>query len=305
MRLFLSVCLATGLIALVGVVGFREDEAAAQDKKEPGKKKRISRHAFKAPGKMKFARGAFRAKGGGVTFGPKKGAPELLTTSSPGSSLKSPTVNVVFHTASWWKDADKRAVVDAVKTILGSSYLSALNQPNYGSDGKAIWGASSTSDAALTLDMDLKDRDGNVIGSYPSQKSLAAFIGPAGKNSITIAVNDVPSSKGAVGVNWPLGTAAFTEEIYVGTIKGRDGAALDMDAFTRVVSHELAEAMVSGVAISDPGMYGGGNQVADGEPEFEGYYANLQGTSYSVQAYWSARERGWVIPGGALRKAPR
>jgi hypothetical protein len=195
-------------------------------------------------------------------------------------------------------------VVGAVKTIVGSAYLSALNQPNYGSDGKAVWGASSTSGAALALDA------GSKGASYPSRKSLAAFIGAAGKNSITIAVNDVPSSDGALGVNYSQGTGTAGSHVYVGTRAVPSSGALDMDAFTQVVSHELAEAMVAGVQISDPGNFGMGklgNQVADNEPEVVGYYARLAGTSYVVQAYWSARDTGWVIPGGAapLRKAPK
>jgi hypothetical protein len=288
---------ASGLLLAIAIALTPVSVGWAQEKK-------ISGHPFKAPPPgLKSTLGTSRPAGGGVTFGPRKGAPTLLTNSTPDFSLKSPTVNVVFHGDSW-KDADKQAVVGAVKTIIGSLYLSALNQPNYGGDGKAVWGTSSTSGAALALDQ------GNRGARYPSRESLAAFIGAAGKNSITIAVNEVPSSDGAVGVNYSQGMGTAGSHVYVGTRAVPSGGALDMNAFTEVVSHEIAEAMVAGVQISDPGNFGMGklgNQVADNEPEVLGYYAKLEGTSYVVQAYWSVRDSGWVIPGGAapLKKAPK
>ena|SRR5579884_2256318 len=85
-----------------------------------------------------------------VIFPPLPGT-NLAPGSSPSGSLKSPTVNVIFHGNSWTA-ADRQTVVNAVQAILSGPYLSALSQPNYGSDGKAVWGSSSVSNATLELD---------------------------------------------------------------------------------------------------------------------------------------------------------
>jgi hypothetical protein len=85
---------------------------------------------------------------------------------------------------------------------------------------------------------------------------------------------------------------------YVGAV-ANSGGTLDRDGFTQVFSHELAEAMVPTVHVNDPGNLNLGYQIADGEPEHfgNGYTFRLPGGSL-VQAYWSQRDRGWVVPDG-------
>ena len=77
------------------------------------------------------------------------------------------------------------------------------------------------------------------------------------------------------------------------------GGSIDTDGFTQVFSHELAESMAAAVHVNDPGGLGLGYQIADGEPEYfgNGYTYRLANGSL-VQAYWSQRDGGWVVPDG-------
>jgi hypothetical protein len=273
--------------------------AAPKAAKDANAKKKISARIFKARAAgSRSARSAAIAGLAAATFAPRKGAPQLRTNSTPDYSLSSPTVNVTF-TGRNWTAADKAAVADAVKKIVQSAYLSALKQPNYGSDGKAVWGVSSTSAVMLKLDQ------GGPGARYPSFTSLDAFfkaspLGNAKPNVINAVVADTKASDGALGYNYSRGKGTAGSYIYVGTRTLADGS-FDKNAFTEVVSHELAEAMTAGVQITDPGNFGmgqQGNQIADNEPEDVGYYATLTGTTILVQAYWSAKDKVWLVPGG-------
>ncbi len=157
------------LSLLAGALAGGQPFAPAQDKKDVNVAKKISVRAFRARAAgSPAARAIANPKLAAVTFPPTKGNPMLLPNSSPEFSLNSPTVNVTFAGENW-ADADKTTVTEAVKAILKSSYLSALNQKHYGSDGKAVSGTSSVSEAELKLDL------GNSGARYPSSDNLDAF----------------------------------------------------------------------------------------------------------------------------------
>ena len=274
--------------------------------------KGVARHPFEAPPRgMRFATGVVKQGLAATTF-PAVPGTKLTADSSPASSLSSPTVNIIFAGPNWTA-ADQQTVLNAVQSILKGPYLSGLNQPNYGSDGKAIWGSSFSSNTAVKLDTPFAG------GKYPSQKTLDDFIKGIPKlntpNTVNVVVNDMKSSLGAVGVNQP---ATNGGEAYVGTLANADGS-IYKDGFTQLFSHELAEAMTSAVQVTDPGNFKvGGNQIADNEPEARHYYVSLPGaytdatgkqvaTSNSVQAYWSQKDNAFIVPsdGGALKKPVR
>jgi hypothetical protein len=119
---------------------------------------------------------------------------------------------------------------------------------------------------------------------------------------IYVVVNDPQSSGGnSAGYN----TFGPPHSIYLGTSNEYPGGPLSIDSFTLTFSHELAEAIASGVRVSDPHNFNqnDGNpfgQIADNEPEFHdnGYFGSpLDG--YFVQAYWSQQDHAWVVPDGS------
>jgi hypothetical protein len=265
--------------------------------------KRVKHHPFMVP-KTGLRAAHAKAKTGitpAKAFTPIAGT-TLAANSSPALSLSSPTVNVIFAGPNW-SDPDKQTVLGAVQAILASPYLSSLNQPNYGSDGKAVFGTSSSDSRTITLDI------GFAGGALPSQGSLDAFMSKVptanNPNTINVAFYDTTLSNGAVGDNVPTANGG---EIYVGTRVANDGSGrIDRDAVSALFSHELAEAMTSAVAVTDPGGFNLGTQICDNEPEVRGYYDNVTGTytdasgkqvtgTYLVQAYWSQRDGAWVVP---------
>jgi hypothetical protein len=249
-----------------------------------------------------IARGTVKpalAAAAAVRFTPLPGT-TLGPDSSPNFSLKSPKVNVIFHGTNWTA-ANQDIVIRGVQSILSGPYLSALSQPKYGSDGKSVFGTSMSSPGKLDLDTPFAG------GKYPSVASLAAFMKTVATgndpNTVNVVVNDPPSTQGTVGYNVHVANGA---QIYVGTRTSR-GGSFDKDAFTTLFSHEIAEAMVAGVTVSDPGNFKAGNQVCDNEPEFKGYYFRLPGsysnasgrsvpTTNQVQAYWSQKDGDFIVP---------
>jgi hypothetical protein len=248
-------------------------------------------------------------KGDVWVFAPLNGT-RLADNSSPNSSLKSPTVNLIFA-GNAWSAADRQTVLHAVQSILNGPYLSRLSQANYGSDGRAFFGKSLSSTATPSLDTKFK------FGLYPSQGSMNTFVQglPTGSNpnTVNVVVNDPQDSKGTVGVNYPTTNGG---EIYVGTATGA-GGAIDKDLFSELFSHEIAEAMTSAVQVTNPGGFDdGADQICDNEPEEFGYYHSVPGsytddqgktvqTTNMVQAYWSQKDGAWVVPNGGNTAAKR
>jgi hypothetical protein len=240
-----------------------------------------------------------------VAFTPADGT-TLAPASSPSGSLSSPTVNIIFHGTSW-TNADEQTVIHSVQSILNGPYLSGLNQPGYGSDGKATFGTVTQNNAPLSLDTAFQG------GFYPSQKVLDSFVNPplpsGSTKTIYVVVNDPQDSQGTVGVNDPSLNNG-SELIYVGT--SSFNGSLNKDSFTTLFSHELAESMVTNVQVTDPAGFAiGGNQIADNEPEafdrsysyrLAGTYTDANGnvvqTSNLVQAYWSQKDGAFIVPDG-------
>jgi hypothetical protein len=213
-------------------------------------------------------------------------------------SLSSPSVVFVF-TGSYWQTTqgqnDQAHLSLSMQTILNSGYLAALDQ--YGSDGKAYYYGSWQDNNTPTL-----------AGATPDDSGLQAYVqaeisshpgaAPAGSNVIYVVVNtpQVSAQDGAThGYNTTNGTL---HAVYVGAVALASGA-LDIDHFTQVFSHELAESMVPSVHVSDPGALGLGYQIADGEPEaYAPGYAYRLANGCLVQAYWSQRDGAWIVPDG-------
>jgi hypothetical protein len=238
---------------------------------------------------------AFTPHFGGTTLAPPPG--DSLAREQA-ASLKSPAVVLIFAGSDWTTTqglANERTVLLSVGAILGSPYLSALDQ--YGSDGRAVFFSFWQTNNTPTLtgntptDTDLRTFVNNEITNQKNNPGLVP-----NSTAIYFVINDPKdssSSSGTFGFNSSNGSAVHVA--YVGA-KGFSGGAFD--GFTQVFSHELAEAMAPAIHVNDPGGLNEGFQIADGEPEnFGGGYGyRLNGAR--VQAYWSQRDGAWVVPDG-------
>jgi hypothetical protein len=222
------------------------------------------------------------------------------STSAHRQSLQSDQLVLIFAGNYWTTQQgqiDQTTIANDVTTILGSPYLTGLEQ--YGSDGKAS--LFTTTDSSTGL---------QVVGNEPTSSALNGYVKgqlnansalkpPASSNTqekpLYFVIND-PADSGpgpyTWGENWVVNGRHLA---YVGAQTLSDGS-LDMVGFTEVFSHELAEATAHAITVTDPGSLGMGDQIADNEPESAGYYFQVDGLT--LQAYWSQKDKGWIVPDG-------
>jgi hypothetical protein len=250
-----------------------------------------------------------------VLFKPVAVAPKVLvsgstTMSKPltGTALRSPKVYFVFVgvnflTGSVWggtPTAATQTMITDAQAILNSSYLSGLAQ--YGGDGHATFGAVVFNSLDPTLSTWNGTLPETVLRGLFADPSFTSWVPPGtgcqtspiyvvvhyanntgdgtefhGHNSCE-AISDVPGNINVVSVG--LNTAP------------------QVDQFTFILTHELAEIMSGGVHVIGLPT----NQICDGEPEGNDYYEwYLNGTSGPlVTAYWSFLDQAFIIPNGNL-----
>jgi hypothetical protein len=217
-------------------------------------------------------------------------------------SLQSEPVVLTFA-GSYWKttagQSDEQTLITAVKSILGSAYLSGLTQ--YGSDGRAAYFAAWNDSTAV-----------NLIGDEPTGSGLLGFAQreiylhsghlPAASSNpqekpLYFIIN-APANAGPGQGVWGLNaTNTSLDAAYVGA-RFLPSGGLYVDGITEVFFHELAEGTVPFISFLDPGHFGWGSQIADNEPESgSGCSARISGVL--VQAYWSASDRIWIVPDGS------
>ncbi len=229
--------------------------------------------------------------------------PKTTIAQEHAGSLSSPSVVFIFSGSYWRTDQgkiDRQTLTGSMQSILSSPYLSALTQ--YGSDGKASYFGSWQDDSTPTL-----------TGNTPTSSDLKSYVqaevkshsasAPKGSNVIYVVVNDPKDSvksSSTYGYNWTDGSTLHAAYVGATTLSG---GALDKDGFTWIFSHELAEAMVPAVHVTDPGGLGLGYQIADGEPEnFGNGYTYRYASGNLVQAYWSQRDGAFIVPDGNSEK---
>jgi hypothetical protein len=245
-----------------------------------------------------------------VAFTPQLGTTTVTSSSSANAlSLHSPPVVLIF-TGNYWQNTtqgkqDEQNITKAVQDIIKSPYLSKLTQ--YGYQGTATYAAAHEDTATPKLD--------GTNGNTPSSGTLTNFVNneiakhpswaPATSSSdkqqqpIYVVVNDPQDSStasGTYGFNWVY-NGSTTHAVYVGATANSSGG-VNMDRFTAVFSHELAEAMAPYITVTDPGKFNQGSQIADNEPEQGNGYTYRLGNGGLVQAYWSQSDKAFVVPDG-------
>jgi hypothetical protein len=243
-----------------------------------------------------------------VAFIPQMANGVLPTVTSPSSaasaSLQSPPVVLIF-TGSFWQttqgQTDEQTMTNDVSAILGGPYLSKLTQ--YGSDGHAnLAGTHQTNQTPkLTGETPSTSALLNFVKNLTSQNPtwVPSTSGNPQQAPLYVLINDpTDAGNGSHGFNWTDGT---THAIYEGNATNPDGS-INMDLFTRTFSHELAEAMTSGITVSNPGQTtdqnGGPNQICDGEPDNDKSIYAYRLNGLLVQPYWSQSDNAFVVPDG-------
>jgi hypothetical protein len=253
-----------------------------------------------------------------ISFLPTQG----LLTETPDSvnaGMTSPPVYLLFWGSYWGTQqgvAQENQFINDVKTVVGSSYLRGLVQ--YGSDGKATFGAAVTDTSNPPPSFDMSD----VNAEVQRATSLGGGLPPpayTGGDPIYFVVTD-PNAitggdlKGAIGYNqlgqlYPGYVGGQKENVHLGWVgnwwTSSAHNAVDRDNFTTTFSHELAEAMTysdSGLGINVQDQYGNSGQIADFEAEAGtyGYAYRLGGVL--VQAYWSVRDGRYIVPDGNVQE---
>jgi hypothetical protein len=224
-------------------------------------------------------------------------------------SLSGENVSLLFA-GSYWQTAqgqqDQQTLTGAVKTLLGSAYLSKLAQYEPGgtialpslyaaaNDGTPIALATGGSNKNFPTLAASNNYFHNELIAHPSLVSA----GTGQQQPLYVVFNDPADSGDGVydyGENW--WDAYGNHDIYVATL-ARASGGINIDQATDTFSHEVAEATASAVVVNDPGYLGMGSQICDNEPEdsWWGYAYRVNGVL--VQAYWSQQDRAWVVPNG-------
>lgn len=192
------------------------------------------------------------------------------------------------------------AMIAGAKAIVSSSYLSGLTQ--YGSDGKASF------DDAL-FDPKTDPTSSQWTGNLPTVELGSMFtqhpswLPPTPVNCQTPVIYVVVHYP-APGVPSHGENTCGPAQGYAGNVKilsiKIDSNASNVDTFTWLFSHELAESMTGSVREISPGD----GQICDGEPESGNNYEwRLNGgTGPQVTSYWSFLDQAYIIPDGTLNR---
>jgi hypothetical protein len=266
-----------------------------------------------------------------IVFNPAFGN-ETIKPGSTSAGMQNPAVNIIFSGTYWdtpTAQATEAALLNGAKEILNSPYLSGLTQ--YGSSGTAHFAASWNDPNSVTVDPNNLgaspgDVEGFLINSIANHSAYPGNIDYQ-HAPIFVMVSDPISSKGYDG-GWngpytylqhnPAVLGGLYERmhmIWIGTAPASSMLLASTDAFTAVLSHELAETMSD----PDPGNSGtevnpsrglpaalanpGGNQIGDYEPDGAGqfhYAYRLNGAL--VQPYWSQKDNAFIVPDGQSEK---
>jgi hypothetical protein len=232
-------------------------------------------------------------------------------TSNP-YALNSPKVYFIFVGPNWVKNGNPSgptlSMIYAAKAIFGSSYLSGLTQ--YGSDGHAVYGdftIDTSYDPTINPSINPVWKETDKILSNPNFSSWLPTGGDARNSPLYVVArytyNGTNVGGGSGGSN-NFGPNQYTSRA-VNVIDVSISSADQVDQFTWVLSHELAERISSGTGGLSEVSPDSGGQVADGEPEGNNFYAwRLYGTvGPVVTSYWSFLDQAFIIPDGTLKHA--
>jgi hypothetical protein len=228
------------------------------------------------------------------------------------NALSSPKLYFIFVGPNFGKDGDPSSyttkMIEAAKTILGSSYLSGLTQ--YGSDGHALF---SETDYTIDHDNGVDTTKNNFttqmwdeVEKYLSDAKFSSWLPqPGGPIPIYVVVHYADAgASGTPSYNHYGTIKSLSLTVNAISVSVTSVDQTGVDNFSWGLSHELVERMYSGTggfAEVSPSA-GTGQQICDGEPEHgNGYDWRLGGSDGPlVTSYWSFVDQAYIIPDGNL-----
>jgi hypothetical protein len=250
-----------------------------------------------------------------------------------GSSAK---VYLIFMGPNWWdSDHNKEvagadAIIESVKSILSSSYLSGLVQ--YGSSGLANyagywidiyndgsvppWSNTNFCYPHYAINSCLSNNPmyfeaKTAIAQNPSWAPSQTTSDDARSNPIYVEIHYGTCGGGSNDSGYgPQPTDLSGYKYLSSSVNFIDisiGSVNDVDCFSTSFSHELVERMSTGGKNNwgEPPVLGGqsttASQIADGEPNYANYNVRLSTPSSPlVTAYWSVMDQAFIVPGGYI-----
>jgi hypothetical protein len=219
--------------------------------------------------------------------------------------LYDPRVYFIFWGPNW-TSTNVVPMVNAAKTVLGSSFLSGLT--DYGSSGKAVY-SGYTIDNSADPTANPGDSTKEIDRILPT-KSWAKPGDPTNPyySPIYVTLFDTQGATGNGGdLYQPSGSSTTLAMNHIWLAAG---STTDTATFSRFLSHEVAENVFDGddaLAVELPpsepnylGMAGPNAQIADNEPDAGRYTYTINGPGGKavVQPYWSVSAQAFVVPDG-------
>jgi hypothetical protein len=258
-----------------------------------------------------------------IVFQNQFGTEQLLPQG--GSTISSPHVYLMFW-GSYWEMGNgpqqQQQIISAAQTLFNSAYFSGQTQ--YGTDGTVLYGGFdnhlsdppsnfSKDDIRNTLHNDVdngmvpeSENTGDVIYTLITPPGILSDKGPnvGGYNAFT--------SQGESNL---FDLDGLTDnEVFTWVGGGSDPNTFNLDRYTRIMSHELTEAITDPQSFRPfPNVGYNGYQVNPGakfpnpppnssqlaDYEAENYTYRLDGVQ--VQSYWSDHDQNFIIPDGNLQ----
>jgi hypothetical protein len=221
--------------------------------------------------------------------------------------LDNPAVILIFWGSWWGGDNTPKAnqIVNDTTLVCNSAYFSetaqymggpALNSTVYVSTDRAY----VSSDPASNITMD-------QVNSIVGQVVNDGEVGDYSNGEYEVVTPPGVFIPGAYGENTKffdstnLNHFHFLNDDWVATSSGDATSPISDDFYTRVMSHETAEAMTdpggTGIEFNPPPEFAGpDHQICDGEPNNNYTYREPDGAV--VQAMWSSADQAWVVADG-------
>jgi hypothetical protein len=241
-----------------------------------------------------------------ILFKPHFG-PESVTPGSPLTALKSPPVYFIFWGSYWATQQGSQyqsMLIDGAKNVINSPFLQGEIQ--YGGDGKSIFAAGwvDASNPPLGFkDTDIQAHIQSAIDN-PNSPILSPFASPQHPPIYVVVTPPTPGLASGAGWN-EIGTYTFGGLASIGIhMMCVRTLPNNVDQFTVLLSHELAESVSNQIAITHPpglpASLSGDFQISDNEPNGAYLYRlnNWPNGSALVQAYWSQQDGAYIVPDG-------